>query len=114
MRRIFLLVTIIFFSNLTINAQKIYSCKSYNNADIIAYVTGFKNQADVIVYKCYSEKELNGNSARWFFVTDEKDADFKIYFDEYKTDAKLFIYYTNNKKYAAWRNYSKKRLLNHK
>ncbi len=114
MKRILFLVAIIFIGNLTTNAQKIYLCKSYNDADIIAYVTEFKNQADVIVYKCYSEKELNGNSARWFFVTDEKDADFKIYFDEYKTDAKLFIYYTDNKKYAAWRNYTKKRLLNKK
>ena len=105
---------IILFSKFSINAQKIYSCKSYKDADFIAYVTEFKNKADIIVYKCYSENEATGNTGKWFFVKDEKNADVKIYFDEYKTDAKLFIYYTNNKKYAAWKNYSKKHLLNKK
>lgn len=105
---------IILFSKFSINAQKIYSCKSYNDADLIAYVTEFKNKADIIVYKCFSEKEAIGNTGKWFFLNSEKNADVKIYFDEYYTDAKLFIYYTNNKKHAAWRNYSKKHLLTKK
>ena len=114
MKNTVLLFAFVLVSIFTLNAQKIYLCQSDKDADIIAFITDYKNKADIIVYKCYTKENAVGNNGRWFFVKDKKDADVKIFIDEYKTDAKLFIYYTNNKKYAAWRNYSKKHLLNKK
>lgn len=62
MKNTFLLFVFVLINVFSLNAQKVYLCSSDKDADII-------------VYKCYSEKKATGNNGRWVFVKNDKDAD---------------------------------------
>ena len=79
-----LLIFIKFFliSCITCSAQKVYSVRYANQADVKVFVVDYKNQAEKTLY----------------FVDYKNQADLKIYFVDYKNQ-------------AGWQNKSKQHLM---
>lgn len=50
------------------SAQKIYSVKYQNQADVKVYVVKYENQADLKVYKVQYESQAGRNDGKWHFV----------------------------------------------
>jgi len=61
-------------------AQKVFSVKYENQADVKVYVVKYENQADLKVFKVKYENQAGENNGRWFFTKYENQAKKKIYF----------------------------------
>ncbi|MCB2208609.1 MAG: hypothetical protein KQH67_09980 [Bacteroidetes bacterium] len=86
------------------NAQKIYSCDSRYDADVLIHVVDSRYDADLLVYKEESKYNATGNEGLWHFVESRYDADKKVYFTDSKYDADLLIYFVDSRYDAGWRN----------
>ena len=92
-------------------SQKVYCSNSKIEAKVTVYVTPYKSNADLVVYKC-NHTEARGNKGWWYFTKNYPDADIVIYFTENHPDADIVIYFTENHPEAGWRNEHKKHLFN--
>ena len=75
------------------------------------YVTNYRNEADLVVYKCDYRNEASGNRGLWYFVEYRTEAKKKIYFVNYRNEADLVIYFTHYRNEAGWRNEKKEHLM---
>jgi hypothetical protein len=93
-------------------AQKVFSCQYKAEAEVKAYITKNKSEADLIVYKTSVKNDAVNNNGIWFFVMSKTEADKKVFLTQYKNEAELVIYFTDYKNEAGWKNNAKKQLLN--
>ena len=59
------------------------------------YVTNYKSEADLVVYRCDYRSDANGNDGLWYFVKYKSDAKKRIYFVNYRSEADVVIYFTS-------------------
>ena len=57
------------------SAQKVFSVKYENQADVKVFVVKFENQADLKVYKVKHENQAGENNGKWFFTKYENQAE---------------------------------------
>ena len=93
-----ILIVLFLFLIPRIEAQKIFSVKYDNRADLKVFVVKYESRADLLVYKVKYESRVGENQGKWFFVDYESRADLKIFFVDYESR-------------AGWKNKSKKHLL---
>lgn len=93
------------------SAQKVYSVKYENQADLKVFVVKYENQADLNVYKVKYENQAGDNNGKWFFTDYGNQAKFTIYFVEYENQADLKIYFVEYENQAGWRERDKMQLL---
>ena len=92
-------------------AQKVFSAKYANQADVLVFVVDYENQADLKVFKVEYTNQATDNKGLWFFTQYTNQADKKIYFVDYKNQADLTIFFVKYKNQAGWRNKDKKYLM---
>ena len=102
--QLILFVISFFVISATVKAQKIYSCDSRYDADVLIHVVDSRYDADLLVYKEESKYNATGNEGLWHFVESKYDADKKVYFTDSKYDADLLIYFVDSRYDAGWRN----------
>ena len=69
------------------------------------YVTNYKSEADLVVYRCDYRSDANGNDGLWYFVKKRID------FVNYRSEADVVIYFTSYRSEAGWRDKSKQYLF---
>lgn len=77
----------------------------------MVFVTKYKSDADVIVYKAVYEFDAKGNVGRWYFVDYEFESDKLVFFTKYRSLADVKVYYTPYKSHARWVNQKKRELF---
>ncbi len=92
-------------------SQKVFSCEKMEDDAVCVYISDSITEADLVVYKCAGEDEAVENEGFWFFSTDEKHADKKVFFVDDINEAKLVIHYSEDKEQAGWINPDKKFLM---
>jgi hypothetical protein len=97
---------LVFIFNL-VSAQKVFSVKYSNQADVKVFVVGYENQADLAVYKVKYENQVGDNDGKWFFTDYENQAKKKIYFVDYENQADLKIFFVEYENQAGWKNKEK-------
>lgn len=60
-----------------VQAQKVYSVKYANQADVKVFVVDYPNQADLKVYKVKYNNQAGKNDGLWFFTQYDNQADKK-------------------------------------
>lgn len=108
-----LLLVIPFFLFKTVNtfSQQIYSCDYPEDAGVKVFVTQYKNEADLVVYRALYERDGKGNNGVWYFCEYSADANLNVYFTDYIKEADVIIFYTDIKSDAGWRKFEKKEKL---
>ena len=66
---------LIFFNNLNLHAQKVYSVDYSSQADVKVFVADYESRADLIVYKVNYSSQAGTNDGNWFFVDYASQAD---------------------------------------
>ena len=84
-------------------AQKVFSVKYENQADVRVFVVDYENQADLKVYKVKYENQAGKNNGKWFFTKYENQADKTIYFVDYENQADVKIFFVKYENQAGWR-----------
>lgn len=95
---------IIILHSIQIKAQKVYSVKYANQAEVKVFVVKYENQADLKVFKVKYKNQSGENDGNWFFVDNENQAEKKIFFVDYENQADLKIYFVKYKNHAGWVN----------
>ena len=75
------------------------------------YVTNYKSEADLVVYRCDYRSDVNGNDGLWYFVKYKSDAKKRIYFVNCRSEADVVIYFTSYRSETGWRDKSKQYLF---
>ena len=63
-----ILIVLFLFLIPRIEAQKIFSVKYDNRADLKVFVVKYESRADLLVYKVKYESRVGENQGKWFFV----------------------------------------------
>ncbi len=92
-------------------AQKVFSVKYQNQADVTVFVVGYENQADLKVYKEKYPNQAGDNNGRWFFTDYANQAAKKIWFADYENQAELTVFFVEYENQAGWRNKEKMYLM---
>jgi len=61
----FILIIALFFAPMSF-AQKVFSVKYQNQADVKVFVVDYENQADLKVYKVKYQNQADKYEGRWF------------------------------------------------
>ena len=94
------------------NAQLVYVTKNPAEATVRVFVTTYRNDADVIVFKTPFAKNCVGNKGLWYFPKFSGEADKRIYLVDSKLTADLVVFYTPNSAEAGWKNKKKRFIMN--
>lgn len=92
-------------------SQQVYSCDYAEDANVKVFVTQYKNEADLVVYRAQYERDGRGNHGVWHFCEYSADANLNVYFTEYEGEADIVIFFTDIKSDAGWRKLEKKEKL---
>ena len=68
MKKVSLLVIILFLLSIKMSGQKVFSVEYANQADVKVFVVDYENQADLKVYKVKYQNQADKNEGRWFFT----------------------------------------------
>jgi hypothetical protein len=110
MNKIYILLILICIVDL-VSAQKVFSVKYENQADVKVYIVNYENQADLAVYKVSYENQAGENNGKWFFTDYENQAEKKIFFVDYENQADLKIYFVEYENQSGWKNKEKMHLM---
>ncbi len=94
------------------NAQIVATTDYVKQANVKVFVTQYKMDADVVVYKTPFLKNAVGNNGKWYFTASQGEANKKIYYIKHKEEADVIVYFTNNSAEAGWVNKKKRYLFN--
>jgi len=106
LRRLFIVLIFICLAWFS-DAQKVFSVKYENQADVKVYVVKYENQADLDVYKVKYSNQAGENDGKWFFTKYENQADKTIYFVDYENQADVKIFFVTYQNKAGWKNKEK-------
>lgn len=110
------LATIIGISALTaasskVNAQIVHMVEHQKQANIKVFVTPYKREADVVVYKTQFIQNSDGNKGIWYYTKNPAAANKKIYYIKHREEADVVVYFTSRSKEAGWQNKKKEYLF---
>jgi hypothetical protein len=90
-----LLIIIFLFLSSICYSQRIYRTETKDSAQFCIYESLFQSDTTYSVYVVKDTSEFIGQG-NWYFVSDKKQADFRIYFTNDKSEARYRVYYVNN------------------
>lgn len=93
------------------SAQIVYKTKYPRQANVKVYVTQYKQDADLVVFKTPHLANSQGNKGQWYFTANEGEANKRIYYIEHKEEADLQVYFTTNAAEAGWQKKKKSYIM---
>ena len=94
------------------HAQTVFVAKHAKDATVRVYVTTYKGEADVVVFKTPFIKNAEGNKGQWYFTKFSGQADKRICYTDTKLNADVVVFFTPEIKDAGWKNKKKRFLMN--
>ncbi len=88
-------------------AQIVMTTPYVKQANIKVYVTEYKADADLVVFRTPFMENSYGNKGMWYYTRNAGEANKKIYYMKHKEEADLKVYFTTNEKEAGWQNKKK-------
>lgn len=111
MKKLFLLITLVYILCPVSKAQKVFSVEHASQADVKVFVVKYESQADLKVFKVKYGSQTGKNDGNWFFTANASQATKKINFVKYKNQADLKIYFVDYASQAGWKNKSKQQIM---
>ena len=81
-------------------------------ANVKVFVTQYKLDADVVVFKTPFLQNSMGNRGVWYFTKSAGEANKKVFYIKHKEEADVVVYFTNKSSEAGWINKKKRYLFN--
>jgi hypothetical protein len=99
-----------------LKAQIVYQAPVRSDGEVRVYVTKYRSEADLIVFKSQNigEARASGNAGVWYFTDTRSLAEKRVYITDIRADSDITIAYTDIRGDAGWRNPQKKKLMEKK
>lgn len=95
----------------TVQAQIVHTVDYQKQANVKVFVTPYKYEADLVVYKTQFVQNSYGNKGIWYYTKNPAAANKKIYFIKHREEADLVVCFTTNSKEAGWQKKKKQYLF---
>ncbi|MEI6287622.1 MAG: DUF6150 family protein [Bacillota bacterium] len=110
MKKVLFILTLLTLISFPCLALQVCFLEHGGSPNLRIYVTQDRYLADVCVYFTDSEQAAANNTCIWY-KTNDMQADKRFLIVNHRTDADLTILFVDNKAFAQWINYDKKKLL---